>query len=453
MSCERCGVAWPELNYSVEFERRLCRDCFVTLQRGPSAIAPGELPESALPSSNGASGEPGEIESGEPDTAVEAIRRALLEDAQDTQDATGPAREEVPGAGGLLHRGVPVLFYGGHGTGKTSVVMTLALSAAAAGERVLYLDRENGPALSRERIRAILDANPEWGDPLAEGSFAGRHWAELDKRWQGSDFGEAIAGAGFSGVILDSAREHLRQVGLDPDRDDVTPLLDLAVSPLIRRGLWVAALDNVGHRERHRPKGSGSKLDALPQGYRVTTVEEFSPILSGRIKIVCQRSRYGDIGREWSMRLGGGLWELPSARSEAPDARSAREIAERREAFRRACIDALREDEPQGRNRLIAAARDRGAEGRTERLREWLAALAADPASGIVSARRGYALAALNTYGPEQAGHSGAIPPKGLRPGGRAIPRRGMPSGAIPGPDAGGRALEETWDFTEGAER
>jgi hypothetical protein len=268
------------------------------------------------------------------------------------------------------------------------------MSAAATGERVLYLDRENGAALTRERIDAMLDANPGWTDPLADGHFVGRHWPEIDRHWAGPAFGEAIGGMGFTGLILDSAREFLHQVGLDPDRDDITPWLSLAVTPLLRRGLWVAALDNVGHREKNRPKGSGSKLDALPQGYKIATAETFSPILTGRITIECTRSRYGDKERTWTMRVGGGVWEVPSTRSESPDATSARQIADRREAFRQAVVTTLAATAPVGRDRVIASARKRGAKGRTEKLREWLAALAADPASGIASTDAGYVLGA-----------------------------------------------------------
>ena len=43
--------------------------------------------------------------------SVEAIRRAIFDEAQDTRATDGPAREAVPGAGDLLHRGVAALFF------------------------------------------------------------------------------------------------------------------------------------------------------------------------------------------------------------------------------------------------------------------------------------------------------------------------------------------------------
>ena len=87
------------------------------------------------------------------DDQVAEIRRALFDDAQDTRDASGPAREEVPGTGGLGYRGTSALFFGERGHGKSIVVVTIGLAAAAAGEKVLYLDRENGGAWTRDASR------------------------------------------------------------------------------------------------------------------------------------------------------------------------------------------------------------------------------------------------------------------------------------------------------------
>ena len=46
MSCDRCGTTFGELNRS-DFGK-VCRDCFVLLQRGPTAIAPGDLPAATV---------------------------------------------------------------------------------------------------------------------------------------------------------------------------------------------------------------------------------------------------------------------------------------------------------------------------------------------------------------------------------------------------------------------
>ena len=398
-------------------------DDFLAAGHGTNELWALAGPELRKPS--GASGE-----------AVVQIRRALLKDAQDTRDTSGPAREEVPGSGGLLHRGVAAILFGERGQGKSSVGLAIGMGAAAEGERVLYLDRENGASLTRERVEAILDANPEWGDPLADERFVGRHYPALDQNWRPDDFGEAVAGEGFTVVLYDSTREMLTQLGLDPNSDaDLSRLHDLLVTPLRRRGVAVALMDNVGHAATHRPKGSGAKLDAAEQAFKVTTSSKFSAVEVGLISIVCSRSRYGDQDRQWTMRVGGGVWELPEATSEAPDARQARKVRERIEAFRLACVAALRDRGPLGRDPLLSAVRKRGVTaGKTQR--GWLSELAADPASGIVfDAANGYDLAPSGPPGPESRTNPGPTPSED-DPGPPGPPRRGDhgPGSLVPTP-------------------
>jgi hypothetical protein len=132
---------------------------------------------------------------------IAAIRRILLDEPQDTRDGEGPARETVEGTGDLLHRGVPVVFFSERGAGKSTVTLVVAISAAATGEQVLYLDAGNGAALTRTRIEDVLKVHPEWGDPLTEGRLAGGHYPQLNLRWRPDNFGDAIAGLGFTMVI------------------------------------------------------------------------------------------------------------------------------------------------------------------------------------------------------------------------------------------------------------
>lgn len=350
------------------------------------------------------------------------------------RDADGPAREEVPGTGGLLHRRVAAVVFSERGQGKSTVVLATCVAAAAAGEKVLYLDRENGAALTRERVEALLDAHEEWGDPVGDGQFVGRHYPEMASRWSPDAFAEAIAGLDFGVVAYDSLREFLARLDLDPDREkDISTFFGLAVTPLLRRGLAVALLDNTGHAETGRPKGSGTKLDAAQQAYQVATTSQFSAVEAGRISITCTRSRHGDLGRQWSMRVGGGLFEVPQATSEAPDHRRAREVKDAHETLRLAAVAALDERSPLGRDALLAAVRERGVKGKNATLRGWLADLAADSTSGVEGGEEGYRLNP-GPPGPNERGQGGATPSAGPWPrplssvgGGRVAP--GHPNG------------------------
>jgi hypothetical protein len=193
----------------------------------------------------------------------------------------------------------------------------------------------------------------------------------------------------------------------------------------------VKLLDNVGHEHTDRPKNSGSKLDAIPQAYKIVTTSRFSPTEVGAVKLTCTRSRYGDKEREWTMRVGGGVFDLPQTASEAPDAKRARAARQVRETFRTACVAALQEQAPLGRDPLIDAARKRGVKRRNDALRDLLAELVADEASGIEQTPDGYALRG----GPEDRGQGGATPwPLPVRGPGAGPP----PNGATP--DAGYRS-------------
>jgi hypothetical protein len=318
---------------------------------------------------------------------VELIRRVLLEDSIDVRDADDTIREEAPGTAGLCHPGVAAAVWAERGKGKSSVALVTAMAHAAAGGRVLYLDRENTPALNKARLKDILGANG-WPDLLAEEKFLGRHYPMIE-RWKGEDVGEAIAGLGFTGVVYDSLREFLGQLGLKPDDEkDVTVFFSIFVTPLLQRGLWVWMLDNVGHAEKGRPKGSASKLDAAAQGYEVETTSTFSSATIGGIKITCKRSRYGDQDRTWTMRLGGGLFDVPGSKSEAPDAKRAQAATEARDELREAAVEVLvAAGGPLGTEKVGKAIRARPGnvlKFSAQALREGLEAWAADPTSGVL---------------------------------------------------------------------
>lgn len=322
---------------------------------------------------------------------VEAIRKALLHDALDTRDAGAHVREEVPGAGGLLHRGVATVMFSDRGAGKTTAVLASGLGAAERGERVLYLDRENGAELTKARVEAFQDAHPEQPDVLESQRFVGRHYPSVSKAWTPESIGVAIADLGFTVVIFDSLREFLSQLGLDPDKEkDISVFFSWAVTPLVQRKVTPVMLDNTGHQEKGRPKGSATKLDAAPLAYAVTTEDQFTPAKPGRVKLACTRSRYGDEGREWSMRVGGGLYEIPATNSTAPEHDIAQQARKRYEKVRTAMIAALSRREPQLRDDLMREVRKLGVRAQSNKIRDLFAEIAADPSTGVGSGTNGY---------------------------------------------------------------
>jgi putative DNA primase/helicase len=327
--------------------------------------------------------------------SVAQIRRALFEEPAKLEalDET-PAREELPGSAELGHRGQSAVFYSERGHGKSSVALVLGLSVAARGGRVFYWDRENGGALTRARVESILDTYPDWGDPLEDGRFVCRHYPRLDPHWQPEHFAEALAG--FTLVIYDSLREAIAQLGGDPNSEsDISRWASLCVTPLLAAGASVFVLDNVGHEAQDRPRGSSSKLDVIPQAYKVACTAPFSQAQLGSLELTCTRSRSGDVGRHWAMRLGAGVFELPRPLDENPDERAARKFHTEREAFRRICLGELTKVSPLGRDALIGRVRARGVKGGDKKLRAWLAKDASDPSVPLSHGPDGYCLRAV----------------------------------------------------------
>jgi hypothetical protein len=163
-------------------------------------------------------------------------------------------------------------------------------------------------------------------------------WASTIRRSAPSGQGPDVAAAldGFTVVVLDSVREMVGQLeGSNNDDDSITALYNLVVTPLLIKSVAVLLLDNTGHENTHRPKGAGGKMDAAPQVFKVVTDAKFGPDKTGKVVLTCTRSRFGDEGRKWTVRLGDGVYELPASTSEAPDAQAVQRVMRRREAAKR----------------------------------------------------------------------------------------------------------------------
>jgi hypothetical protein len=321
---------------------------------------------------------------GNGEASPEPIRQALLEEPADLWTAIRgerPARDPVPGSFDLILRGKAQMFFGERGSGKSITIATLMVSMAAAGERVLYLDRENGEAVAGEWIRDILDAHPEWAERVDDINLVGKHYPVLRESWTPDAVADALEG--FSVVALDSVREFIGQLkGSNNSDDDVTRLLNLIVTPLVSRGAAVIVADNVGHEHTHRPKGAGGKMDGVPQIYHVVCTTPFTPDETGAVEITCTRSRVGDRDRKWTAVFGGGTYEVRALGSLS---------AIGREEFRVAAVRVLRAaGATLSANAAIAGVRDLGVRVRKTTALDWLRELAADVASGIEADGAGY---------------------------------------------------------------
>jgi AAA domain len=320
------------------------------------------------------------VSPGSPVTAREALERSRVDVIAMISDGI-PPRAYVPGVPGLLPAGKRIHIAAEKKTGKSlSIAVVTAAQIVAAGGTVVVLDRENGSDEYARRLQDVLDARG------ADDAFRERvrehlryhAWPTLSLDWS-EDYPEAFVSADVA--IFDSSRSHLTPLGLKEDlSDDFAAFTTALIDPLMRAGVTTVILDNAGHLEKDRPRGSSSKGDLCDIAFTMRTLSPFTSTLAGRLELRCTDSRIGEVSGTWHLELGDGhygTWQKIGVRP--PEARD-----ELREAVIEVLVAAAA---PRGIDKIGKAIRTRP--GNTLRfaaqdLRAGLAAWAADPASGVL---------------------------------------------------------------------
>jgi hypothetical protein len=324
------------------------------------------------------------------DAARDALDRtrvdllALLKDGM-------PERDFLPGSDRLFVRGKRHHITADAKTGKSlGIAVVAALDIVTAEGTVVILDLENGSEEYARRLGSALNARG-CSDELRElvrASYRYHAWPALKLEW-GKDPAYPDAFAGTDLVIFDSCRKFLTSVGLDEDSSDhYSRFTDALIDPLARAGIATCILDNAGHTDKNRSRGTSSKADLCDLMYSLKTSEKFSKDRQGRLELESTHSRIGEITGTWTLELGGGYY----------DSWKHQTAASARQQFQDACIAALRETAPLGRDALVKAARDHGGKGRDVTVRDWLAELVTDPSSPIDHTPYGYVL----SLGPDR---------------------------------------------------
>ena len=191
-------------------------------------------------------------------TPAQALERSRVDLVGIIRDGI-PEREYVPGADGLLPRAKRVHIAAERKTGKSlSIAVVTAVQIVAAGGTVVVLDRENGADEYARRLRDVLDARDVDRERVRE-HLRYHAWPALRLDW-GEGYAAAFAGADV--VIFDSSRSHLTPLGLKEDQsDDFAAFTDALIDPLMQAGIATVILDNAGHQEKDRPRGTSSKGD------------------------------------------------------------------------------------------------------------------------------------------------------------------------------------------------
>jgi hypothetical protein len=292
-------------------------------------------------------------------------------------------REYVPGAKEVIPKGKRIHVAAEKKTGKSVVFATLLpVQIVAAGGKVVVLDRENGADESARRLETVLDArgaDDSFRETVQE-RLRYHAWPQLRLEWANDpDYPQAFGDADV--VVFDSSRSHTASLALrENESDDYSAFVARLIDPLMRAGKAVIVLDNTGHLEKERARGTTAKEDLCDVAFTLTKIKAFTTSEAGRLELRCVASRLGEVGGTWQMELGGGhygTWQRLGPRP--PEAR---------EALREAVVEVLLAGETMGSNRIAKAIRARP--GNTLRfddkdLHKALKVWGADPASGVLA--------------------------------------------------------------------
>jgi len=201
--------------------------------------------------------------------------------------------------------------------GKSLAFLTHSVDMAAAGARVVILDRENGSDEYARRLGHVLEDRPAAAREAARERLA--YFAfPLVKLTDGAALAAALAGTDL--VILDSTRTFLSSLALDEDRsDDFAKFATAIIEPLFRAGIATVQLDNSGHGDSGRARGTSSKGDLADVTYTLKTTAAFDQHRRGSLRLVRSHSRFGDVGPAFTMEIGGGRFGALTAEDSPGD--------------------------------------------------------------------------------------------------------------------------------------
>jgi hypothetical protein len=263
-----------------------------------------------------------------------------------------PAAEYLPASDGMLRRGKRHYTPAPKKVGKSITSLVHSVDMVLAGARCVVFDRENGGDLYATRLQAIIHARG-LDQEQQETIRAGLAYFEFPKLRAGDESELVALCADADLVIFDSQRMYLSDLGLDENSsNDYATFMAALVEPLFEAGIATQILDNAGHAEAKRGRGTSSKGDLNEILFTLETVEKFDLETAGRVRLEIDDSRFGNTGR-WEMAIGGGVfgsWERADvADAEGPVGFRPTSLMERASRYLESC------DEPQSRRTVTAA--------------------------------------------------------------------------------------------------
>ncbi len=201
------------------------------------------------------------------------------------------------------------MFVAPAGTGKSLVAIIVALDVIEAGGSVAILDVDMGADESVYRLADVLAARDPDGS-LAAACQERLHYFDaprLSPHWSPEEWVAAFGDV--DGVILDSSRLILSAHGLrEGESDDYAQFAATRLVPLSAAGKFTVMLDNTGHGEQQRSRGTKAKDDLNEVVFSVSTKTRFDRESTGSIQLKRTRTRFPEIPAALAVAVGGGVY-------------------------------------------------------------------------------------------------------------------------------------------------
>jgi hypothetical protein len=285
--------------------------------------------------------------------------------------------ESLPGSEGMLLRGKRHYIPAPQKEGKSLALLVHWAQMVLAGAVVVIFDRENGSQIYAQRLQDILASwKVNKGDLRRVRAHLRYYEYPILAPGDGPDLVKLCARADV--VVFDAQRMFLTDLGLAEDlADDYAEWMAQTIDPLFRAGIATVILDNTGHENKDRGRGSSSKGDLNEVLFTLKAELPFSREQIGRIRLTIRRSRFGNTG-QWDMDIGGGVY--------SGWCRTDKELEDDPQ-FRAAVTAALKAAQPGGlsTNKLLEAVREAGKRVGRDRGRALLAKYAAEANDPIVA--------------------------------------------------------------------
>jgi len=261
----------------------------------PACKQPEAAPAAAVEATNGRRAQASSLEQRLADSRVDLLAY---------MDGALPERAWLPCSDRMLARGSRHHVAAPLKSGKSLGFLAHAVNMTIAGARVVILDRENGADEYARRLSDVLGDRPADARDAVRERLAYYAWPALNLA-DGAALAKVLAGVDL--VILDSTRTFLSSLALDEDRsDDFAKFSTAIVEPLFRAGIATVQLDNTGHGDKGRARGSSSKGDLADVLYSLKTTTAFDQQRRGTLRLVRAHARFGDVAPAFTMDLGAG---------------------------------------------------------------------------------------------------------------------------------------------------